>query len=444
MADPRTDRNVLVVMSDDHGQWCTGAYGDEHVETPSIDHLADTGVRMDNAFCPTPVCSPARASFFTGLRPSQHGVHDWIRAEMHPDRDWLADETTLPELLGDVGYTTGLAGKWHCGPPGADRVFDSSVTMDEVDANTDAPRFSVQQDQLITDHAVEFLRNRRVPDAPFFLFVGLGATHLPWRDQPERLVERYRGKDAPGVPDESAYRFGRTDVLRPSNPDEALAQYYASVQGVDEQVGRLLDELDTQSLLDQTLVVYTADHGHNCGHHGMWGKGNGSYPQNVLEESIRVPLLFGGHEDVVGPQTRDEFVDHTDTFRTLLDFAGVEPPDDVAYPGESYRSQLTEAGSGADWEQVQVCEYADVRMVRDERHKLVRRLPDGPDLLFDLDADPRETRNAIDDPAYADVVDGLDAHLATAFETYAIEGTEGVPLDDLPEYNGSEAWARYR
>lgn len=435
-----SDRNVLVVMTDDHGDWCTGAYGNQEVDTPNIDYLAADGVRMENSFCPTPVCSPSRASFFTGLRASQHGVHDWINAELHPDSDWLTDAVTLPELLSEAGYTTGLVGKWHCGSDGAERVFDHAITLHADDA--DGSFFTVQRDRRTTDNAIEFLRTRGGEASPFFLFVGLAATHLPWRDQPDRLVRRYRGSDFDDVPDDPTYRFGGTNVLRPDDPDEARAQYYASAEGVDEQVGRLLDELDAQGLTEETLTVYTADHGHNCGHHGLWGKGNGTSPQNVLEESIRVPLVFGTHEELVGPQVRDEFVDHTDTFRTLLDFAGVEPPDGADYPGESYRPQLTGAAGGGAWEQVQICEYADVRMVRDERHKLVRRLPDGPDLLFDLDADPRETRNVVDEPRYADVVERLNARLTEAFDTDATEDETGIPVDALPEYNGEEAWDR--
>lgn len=427
-------------MADDHAQWCTGAYGNEEVATPTIDHLAATGVRMDNAFCPTPVCSPSRASFFTGLRASQHGVHDWIDDEAHPDSDWFSDEPILPDLLGDAGYTTALFGKWHCGNGRARRSFDHVRTL--CDDDFEGSTFSVQQDRRTTDRAVEFLRETRDPDTPFFLFVGLAATHWPYRDEPERLARRYRVSDVPAVPEGPTYRYGGTDVLRPEDPTEARVQYYAAVEGVDEQVARLVDELAVQGLTEETLVVYTADHGYNCGHHGLWGKGNGTDPQNVLEESIRVPLVLGGHDDVVGPQVRDEFVDHTDSFRTLLDFAGVDLPEAVVSPGESYRPQITAASDGTNWDQVQICEYADVRMIRDERHKFVRRVSDEPDLLFDLESDPRETRNVVEKPAYADVARSLESQLDAAFETYRTDGTDGAPTDSLPTYNGSEAWDR--
>jgi len=442
------DRNVLVVMTHDHGRWCVGAYGNKEVHTPTMDWLADTGVRMENGFCPTPMCSPARASFFTGLRASQHGLHDPVLIGSEYDTpEWLADETTLPELLGDAGYHTGLAGVWHVGRPHHEQIFDDTanlhgegvfdydktgIPIDTSDDGETLDLLSTQRDERITEGALEFLRADRDDETPFFLFVGFSGVHPAGFNMPtpERLVEQYRGSEFEDIPEESVYRFGERSI-EVDNPDEALAQYYGAVQGVDEQVGRLIDELDARDLLEETLVVYTVDHGHNCGHHGIWKKSNATTPPNMLEETIRVPLIFGGHEDLFDPQIRSEFVGHTDTFRTLLEFADVEAPD-RNYPGESYLPQLLHAAGSADREQVQICEHLDVRMIRTERYKLVRRYhPDGPNLLFDLDADPRETRNRYADPEYEEIVEELTDRLEQEFETYSRPEASGVPAEDV-------------
>ncbi len=438
-------RNIVVVMSDDHGQWCSGPYGNEEIQTPTLDFMAERGIRMENAFCPTPVCSPARASFATGRRPSQHGVHDWIRiADDDGDREWLADEDTIPELLGDAGYRTGLAGKWHCGHTAVPEQFDEVHSIHHSD-DFEGSRFSLKRDRCVADGAVEMIDDFSSEERPFFLFVGFAGTHGGWDGEPERLVAQYEHSGFEDIPEDTTYRYGDGDVIRRDDPQLSLANYYAAVQGIDEQVGRLFDTLDDAGELENTVTVYTADHGHNCGHHGIWGKGNGTVPQNMLEESIRVPLIVGPHGGVEGRQVREEFVDHCDLFQTLLDAAGVEPPADRAYPGQSYWRQLSRVGGDPSWEQVQIGEYGDVRMIRTERYKLVRRYFDAPDLLFDLEHDPRETRNVIDDPAHEHVVSGLKRQLQAAFEQYSEPGNEGVSVGNLPDYNqGSEPWNRRR
>lgn len=132
-------RNILVFLTDDHARWALGCYGNSEVRTPTMDHLAATGVVFDNAYTPSPVCSPARASFFTGRLPSQHGVHDYL-AEADPEVravDWLSGEVTLARLLRDNGYATALTGKWHLGreesvPDGFDYWYSRSAPVSEA------------------------------------------------------------------------------------------------------------------------------------------------------------------------------------------------------------------------------------------------------------------------------------------------------------------------
>ncbi|MFG2431154.1 sulfatase-like hydrolase/transferase [Streptomyces sp. NPDC048590] len=451
--------NILVFLTDDHAQWAAGCYGNSEVQTPNLDHLAETGVVFDNAWTPSPVCSPARASFFTGRLPSQHGVHDYL-AEADPEvraTDWLSGERLISEVLQEHGYVTGLSGKWHLGhgerpAPGFDFWYSRSAPVSEAEGyhtpwRRTEPVEKRYDRQAITDRAIEFLRNRTLEadEKPFFLFVGHLATHSPWAGAPERLVGRYRRATFRDIPQDVTHPFGRlrSESLYPSrnDPREALAQYYAAVTDIDEQVGRVLDALDTLGLRDDTLVIYTSDHGLNTGHHGIWGKGNSTLPYNVVDESIRVPLIVNHPGSILGGQRRRENVTHTDTFRTLLDSAGAGTPAEPStpYPGRSYRDALL-GGPLPEASGLVFAEYGNLRMVRSDRYKLVRRFPDGPHEMFDLHHDPRETTDVIDDPALRDRLTELDEALDTYFAAHEEPGRAGTHVLDQPRHNGDEAW----
>lgn len=421
--------NVLVAITDDHAAWAMGHRG-APAHTPAMDHLARTGTRFDSAFCPTPVCSPARASFFTGLLPSQHGIHDHIGAD-HDGDGWLADTETLPELLADAGYETAISGKWHCGQPQQARKFEHSFGVRDENGYKEWYK-TTEGDRRITDRALEQLRTRD-RDRPYFGVVGYTQTHSSHDNAPERHARPHLEA---GVtpPDDADHPFGRIHWSG-EDPGQQRAHYLGTAEAIDTRLGRLLDELDRQGMREETIVVYTADHGLNVGAHGVLNKGNGTSPPNFLEESITVPLLVSGPG--VDRGRRREPVDHTDTFETLCDLAGIESPDREG-PGESYR-RLLRGGPATDWREVQIGEYGPVRMARTAEHKLVRHGPgEGHrDYLVDLERDPRETTNRLDDAEYADVVDDLDDALAETFET------RGLPHDgrgDLPEHNGGEAW----
>lgn len=461
--DPPIERpNIVVFMSDDHAQWAVGSYGNDEIFTPSIDSLAATGVQFDNAFTPIPVCSPSRASFWTGLLPSQHGMHDYL-ADAEPDVaavPWLSDTELLARRLRDAGYTTALVGKWHAGThtreeAGFDYWFsqfgppptpaDSDVA-EEFGGSVISPARHDEDDRLldrhlITEHAIDFLR-RRPQGRPFFLFVGHFATHSPWQDQPERQVRRYRTAAFSAIPDDSMYPFGRVtaEAVYPSrdDPREAQAQYYAAVSMIDEQVGRVIDELETQGLTDSTAVVYTADHGLNAGHHGLWGKGNATYPYNMLEESIRVPMIVHAPGRVLGRQRRSESVSLLDLHETIVDLAGLVD-DDAARPGRSLLP-LCRAESAAGWPDTVFGEYGDLRMARTRQHKLVRRYTPPGGELFDLTTDPRETTNVIGHPEYEHVVRELDRRIADYFERFERPDASGLKVRDLPRHNNDEAW----
>ena len=445
--------NILLFLTDDHGQWASAPYGNKELNTPNLERLAATGVVMENAFTPSPVCSPARASMLTGLTPSQHGIHDYI-AMAFDQGEWLSEEQTLPRLLQAVGYRTGLAGKWHVGnedrpAPGFDawfsvgsaypllhygkRIFCNQGRMEEIEGYTN---------DIIADQAVRFVE--AVDERPFFLLVGLTATHGPWRGHPERHAGQYRDLTLDDIPAGEAYTFG-DQALESLSVDrrlerEAQGQYYAAVSHVDEIVGSVLDAVDRAGKQGDTLVVYTADHGLNCGHHGIWGKGNGTIPPNMLEESIRVPLLLRWPGVFSSGMRHEAMVDHLDVFQTVAEAGGAVLPPGTDYAGKSILPILCGREGDGKWRDVQFGEYGTVRMVRAGQYKLVLRFPDGPDEFFDLESDPRENANVIGSPTHRKLISELSAVLDAYFRRYSRPERSGLLGPRLPRHNLTEPW----
>lgn len=460
--------NILVFLTDDHGQWAQHAYGDSELRTPNLDRLARSGTRMTHAFTPCPVCSPARASFLTGRVPSQHGIHDWLEegddALTHPG---LAGQTLITELLKGADYHTGLVGKWHCGRtrephPGFDRWFSYWLNQyphrgEQHFSDQGQPVVEEgQQSPLLTRRAINFLRehDRRegADGKPFFLFVGYVDTHSPHNAAPEDLVEEYRSATFRDIRREAfATCHGRALIPVSDRPDVERTkrmQYYGAVSSLDREVGKVVAELERSGQLENTLIVYTSDHGLNCGQHGMWEKGNGTIPQNFLEESIRVPCTLswpaGG---VRQDEACDDPVDHCDLWATLLEIAGAVPDEDSARlinsPGRSYLPQLR-GREAHGWRQTLICEYGNARMARSGRYKLIERYPyrgvSFPNELYDLDQDPRETVNRYDDVALQSVVQDLSAELRRFFARYTVPGHSGLELEHQPECTPQSPW----
>ncbi|MBK8023151.1 MAG: sulfatase-like hydrolase/transferase [Chloroflexi bacterium] len=275
--------NILVIFNDDHAQWALGAYGNHEIRSPTIDYLAETGVQMENAFTPIPICSPSRACFLTGRLPSQHGVHDFLEFSDREvsGRQWLKDEITLAQRLSAEGYQTALVGKWHLGadtqPQAGFEHWFSLGGKYPINRNGPYPysdngqvrEMSGYKTTVIADESVNFLRNRD-QTRPFFLMVALRATHSPWADHPERSTSGYRNCAFADIPADAMYPFGRQRLssILPTRltPHEALAQYYASVSRLDEATGRLIDELEALDLRREharcstrPITVYAVD-----------------------------------------------------------------------------------------------------------------------------------------------------------------------------------------
>lgn len=460
-----TDRhrhNIVVVMSDDHAAWASSAYGDPVIRTPSMEWLARDGRRFTEAFTPSPVCSPARASFFTGRLPSCHGILDYLRESDHPDREWLAGRRTLPVALKDAGFRTGLVGKWHCGrswtrQPGFDRWVGHAKDQfrhrgpQSYVVDGEIVEYAGQQVSFFRDESLRFLRESAGnPRQPFFLFVGPVNTHSPFKDQPRRWVDYYRDSEFGHIPDEPLREPEHQARIRaPQDPGKRrlmLAQYAAGVSAIDDLLGQIIDEIDGLGILEKTIVVYTSDHGHMNGHHGLYTKGNATIPQNFYEESIRIPLLVRHPDSAEAGAMVDCPVDLCDLGATLAGFAGADLRlgDSSALAGRDFSGLFT--GHAYEPKRHQLAEYGNARMLRTRRWKLIRRYPphdkDHGDELYDLLSDPRERCDLAGNPEYFEIRKSLSAELDALFAAAGCPPREDHSVLGLPAHNPFEPWRR--
>jgi arylsulfatase A-like enzyme len=470
VSDRNSRPNILVFFTDDHGQWLQQAYGNSEVKTPNMSRIARHGVLMTNAYTTCPVCSPARASFFTGRMPSQHGIHDWLeeskQAYAYP---WLKGQTLISELLHDAGYHTGLVGKWHCGEgrrphPGFDYWFSYWFAQyphrgqQHFSDNGTYIQAEGYQSPLLTDRAISFLRShyrdRTVAKKPFFLFVGYTDTHSPHDQMPDELVAQYRNakfRDIPHEPFSKAHGLALIPVSQnPEKERNKHEEYYAAAASIDREVGRILDELESTGNLQNTAVIYTGDHGLNAGQHGIWEKGNATIPQNFFDESVRVPCAISWPGGGIASNLESNLpVNHCDLFATLLDLAKAAPDPKtgkkINSPGKSYLAQLR-GGPLNSWRKSTICEYGNARMIRMDGYKLVLRYPyenvSFPNELYDLKSDPRETVNLYLSQQHSQVVQQLSAEIDKFFSKYTVKGHSGLDLERQPMATPDSPWIK--
>lgn len=444
--------NILLFLSDDHARWALPHYGNRDVATPHLDALARRGGVFENAFCPTPVCSPARASLFTGLRASQHGLHDYLQSRPeYDDRDWLAGNRTLNEELGQAGYEVAYIGKWHIGrdwrrPAGVDHAFTLNGEYPiRHDGDNGFSRNGVIERRegnltdIITEEARAWLR-RRDRGRPFLLTVGYYATHSPWAHQPERLVQRYAraALPAPGGGEAAGRLNLELADASPAGRQAALANYYAAVSHIDEGVGAVLAELaDSGGGPHDTLVVYTSDHGLCMGQHGVWGKGNATRPQNLLDDSLRIPMILAGAGLLPDGSRPGRFFDHLDLHATLRAVAGLAPPD----PARGLVGRPLDAGN---WHEagrsIQFAEYGTARMARTARLKLIAWTTGAPPTLHAVGPGADEARDIAGLPEFRRDRDALLAALETHFNALARPAGTGPAALARNRFNANQAW----
>ena len=397
--------NIIVVLLDDQRWDHMSCMGHPFLQTPNMDRLVQEGALFNNAFVTTSLCSPSRASFLTGLYAHAHGVKNNLTP-------WDNRNVTFMEYLHDAGYRNAFIGKWHMPGRlpelrGVDRFitftvkggqgqyFDCPLIIDGVE--TQRPGTYITED--LTSFALEFIRAEK--EGPFCLYLSHKAAHQNFLPPPE-LDHLYDNEDLSFLPPESfpwqtwtpgAYWEGALGSMHNHYRD-----YCEALVAVDQQLGRLLDELDVLGLRENTIVVYTSDNGYSWGEHIRNGK------RWATEENLRIPFLLRYPARLTAGGLRpDPMVLNIDLAPTLLDLAGLPVPESMQ--GRSILPVMENRAQ--DWRTSFLYEYFKdfpynvpaQNAVRTRQYLYVeydgRRLPE----LYDIQRDPRTLQNIIDSPS---------------------------------------------
>jgi len=460
-APPRRKFNVLFLMSDDM-RVELGCYGSMfHAQTPNLDALAKSGVRFDRNYCQFPLCNPSRASLLTGRPATKTGVlgNRTVVRQVHPD--WI----TLPQLFKENGYVSYRAGKiFHGGmddPKSWTEVGDGGEGTDEIkgappvgktmsvaSANapgrpTNAPSALPQDlsraafsdrivildgngeehgDYRTADRTIEHLRKYK--DQPFFIGCGFVKPHSP-PTAPQRFFDLYDPKKIklppdfaawptvpPGFPD-AAIRKRNADLFINRGAGEAEAReviraYIASISWVDWNIGRVIAELDRLGLRDNTIIVFTVDHGYQLGEKGKWSKAG-----SLFEMGTRVPLLMAVPGVKGNGQSCYRIVESLDVYPTLAGLCGLPQP--AGLEGASLAPLLD--NPKASWNRPAYSVWSEDGAtlhgvaVRTEKWRYAEYGPEGKNgaMLLDPNNDPFELKNLANDPKQATVCAELSA-----------------------------------
>jgi arylsulfatase A-like enzyme len=468
--------NILMFMSDNQPAELLGCYGNTEIRTPNIDAFADDGFQFDNAFCVNGMCSPCRASVMTGLMPSQHGLHTWIDDRLRHlwPENWNAlDEfQTLPEILAANGYQTALIGKYHMGSPEkAQNGFQHWVTSPHGHVtdfwngtyiDNDEERFYAGHSvDYFTDKTIEYLQHAGSAE-PFFAFIPYNAPYGHWPALKGRARNRFRDYydkiDMHSIPREGLHenaiaRFLRkasdsvggidhSSELRIPNDLETLRNYYSEMSMVDDGVGRILAALKRLELYDDTLIIYTTDHGFSLGHHGIWGHSQATLPSNAHRATFSIPLIFRYGDRFLNTNSAIH-ISQIDLFPTLLELAGIDPDHHNANSAAKSFAASLRTGEFSKIDEV-FLEQEETRAIRTPDWLYKRRFqlapkPAYPDELYDLKDDPLEKVNLACNPDYAGISNELIRRIEQFFELHSSLNYD-LWKGGTPQSNSDKPW----
>ncbi len=435
-------RNVLLIMSDQHHHRFMGCAGDPLVQTPALDALAAQGVRFARASCSYPLCVPSRSSFLTCRQPHEIDVYT-NNCELRTDRP------TFAHAFHGAGYETVLAGRMHFN--GIDQrhgferrligdaagtaytlVHPQAPPLGALDGTNDqhlptlmksGPGWSayLEYDKIVSTTAADWLlqRGEASGQRPFLLTVGLMQPHCPfvapeadfYRYWPHITPEALPRFDPSTVHPVHAFhrRYGQVEHVPIDAQRRSRAAYYGMVTYMDRQIARVLEALDRSGLRESTIVVYLSDHGEQLGEHGLWWK------STFYDGSVAVPMIVRLPEGTRAGSVVRENVSLVDVGVTLLDLVGAPP-----LPGATGRSfaRLLREGGDPNWPDEVFAEYNPRHETAAPCQRMIRRGPWKLNVylghrsqLFNLDDDPAEDHDRIDDPACAGLVAGLTARV---------------------------------
>ena len=475
--------NILWITTD-HQHWQTIA-GRSVCRTPNLQRLVDTGMLFERSYAPMPVCCPVRAMWMTGAYPWHNGVVTQVHSAPSISRDMWPDVATYSQRLKDAGYRLGFVGKWHasyrrtpvdfgfdevaelggCGPGTLQGVpvQRAAIPKGLPDLKYTSVRqftwpgsepfdmwgyFEGPEEKLHTTRlaecAMDMLRRYSARDEPWHIAVHFPEPHDPYNPH-RKYAELYDSADIPLPPSFYDTFDGKPGMHRRESETwgevterdvrEGIAYFFAYCTQIDDQIGRILDALDEAGQADDTLVAFCTDHGDMLGSHRMWSKGWAPY-----EEIYRMPMVVRLPGTVPAGSVCDRFVQTHDFPHTFLDLAGLAPLPHA--DGCSLRPLFEDPNRG-DWRDAILgvghgCEFfVTQRLVWMGHHKYVFNGFDY-DEMYDLENDPHEMHNLIDDESHAGARRALRRKLYELMDQFADPYGDGVEL--IP---GSERANRY-